>query len=204
MITKVLLFRTLKRTPLNLRELLLFSLLMSYIYLITDPIAALLNITSHTQTFKDFHYKGLFSVLIIAPIVEEVLFRIHLSGQKKHAWGVLLMAIPLSLVFHFAWILIIVLLFGGFIILYYDEFSNFISVRFFNYVFYFTGFIFALSHYNQIDAEMYYGKFIIILIAYFPIGLYFGYIRKKYGFVTGIVIHSFYNFSILAINSQIY
>ncbi len=204
MITKVFLLNTIKRTLLNIRELLFFLMLLSYIFLITDPIGILLGITSHTQTFKDFHFQGLFRVLVLAPVLEETFFRIHLSGEKKHAWGVLLMAIPLSLTFNFGWVLIILLLFGGFIILYYDEFSNFISVRFFNPIFYITSLIFAITHYHQIDTEMFYGKIIVILIAYLPIGIYFGYIRKKYGFIAVIIVHSLYNFSILTINSQIY
>lgn len=203
MIAKILYPNTIKKEPIRLKELINFSVLLCYIYIITDPIGALLGISSQTQSFKDFDISGILRVLILAPIIEEVFFRTHLSGQRKHAWGVLLMVIPLSFIFNIGWALIILLLFGGFVILLYDKFSEFISEKFFNSVFYISSLLFAFAHYYQIDAELY-GKLVIIIIAYLPIGLYFGYVRKKYGLTIAICTHSLLNFSVLAINSQIY
>ncbi|MGF1587046.1 MAG: type II CAAX prenyl endopeptidase Rce1 family protein [Bacteroidales bacterium] len=114
------------------------------------------------------------------------------------------MVIPLSLIFQLRWILIILLLFGGFIILFYDKFSEFISVRFFKHVFFLSSFLFALAHFHQIDAETIFERLLIIIIAYFPIGIYFGYVRMKSGLPIVICMHSLLNFSVLAINSLIY
>jgi len=195
---------TIEREPIKLKELLIFTGLLCYIYIITDPIGTLFGISSHEQTFGDFDMSGILRILIFAPLIEEVFFRIHLSGQKKHAWGVLLMLIPLSLIFNLGWIIIILLLFGGFVILFYDKFSEFISEKYFNPVFFISSFLFALAHFHQIDAETFFGRFLIIIIAYLPIGIYFGYVRKKYGLAIVICTHSFFNFSVLTINSLIY
>lgn len=195
---------TLERSPLKLKELLNFFGLLCYIYIITDPIASFFGISSNEQVFNDYELKGIIRVLIIAPILEELLFRIHLSGQRNHAWGSLLMIIPISLIFNLGWIIIILLLFGGFIVLFYEKFSEIISDKFFNLVFYISSFLFALAHFPVIDANTIYGRFLIIIIAYFPIGIYFGYMRKKYGLSISVCTHSLLNFSVLAINSQIY
>ncbi len=155
------------------------------------------------QSFKDFDFENLLGILILAPILEEILCRIHLSGKKRHAWGALLMVIAFTLLMEIWWALLFILLFVGFVILYYDEFAEFIAVRFFNQVFYFSIFLFAFAHIHQIEAESFYVKFFIVLI-YLPISLYFGYARKKYGLAIAICAHSLYNFSVLAINSQLY
>lgn len=193
-----------EKESIKLKELLNFFGLLCYIYIITDPIGTLLGISSHEQSFGDFDMSGILRILIIAPLIEEIFFRIHLSGQKNHAWGGVLMLIPLSLMFNLGWLIIILLLFGGFIILFYDKFSEFISEKYFNQVFFISSFLFALAHFHQIDAETIFGRFLIIIIAYLPMGIYFGYVRKKYGLAIVICIHSFFNFTVLIINSLIY
>jgi hypothetical protein len=191
---------TLKQETFKAKELFNFILLLAFVYFITDPISTFFGDTSHTKTFGDFDLIGIFSALMFAPVIEEVTFRMHLSGQKKHAWGVLLMLVTFTLFMKLGWALVALLLFGGFIFIYYDEFAEFISVRYYNPVFYITAFLFSLAHINNIDSHILLHYKIIIILTYLPIGIYFGYIRKKYGLVMAILAHSFYNLSVLTLN----
>jgi hypothetical protein len=184
-------------------ELIPFSILLIYIYLIADPISILIGASFHIQSFNDFNLRDIAVILIIAPLIEEVTFRIHLSGDQKHAWGLLLMLLTFSIFMNFGWIVIIILFFGGFVFLFYDEFSKFVTEKFFNTIFFVSCFLFSLAHWDQIDTDLFYPKILIVLI-YLPISIYLAYARKKYGLAIAICAHSFYNFSVLALNSLVY
>ena len=192
-----------EKQPLKLNELILFSILLIYTYLIADPLSILLGASFHVQSFNDFNLHDIIVILIIAPLIEEVTFRIHLSGEQKHAWGLLLMALTFSIIMKSWWIVIIILLTGGLVFLLYDEFSKFVTGKFFNTIFFVSCLLFSLAHWDQIDTDLFYPKILIVLI-YLPISLYLAYARKKYGLAIAICAHSFYNFSVLTINSLLY
>ncbi|MGF1587047.1 MAG: type II CAAX prenyl endopeptidase Rce1 family protein [Bacteroidales bacterium] len=192
-----------KKDSIKFRELVIYSVLLIYIYLIADPLSTLLGTSFHTQSFNSFDMPDILAIVIIAPFIEEITFRVHLSGEKKHAWGLLLMVFTFSIFLEFWWTVVIILLFGGFVFLLYEGFSEFITGKFFNMIFFISCILFSLAHYNEIDSDSFYIKILIVLI-YLPISIYFAYTRRKYGLIIAIGAHSFYNFSVLTINSLVY
>ncbi len=200
-------FKGIKEKAFSIHEIFYFLFLIIYIYIIASPISNNLQASMPIITFHQLNIIEALSILIIAPVVEEILFRIHLSGKKKHIWAIFLMV--LSSVFMlipdlFVWILIIILLFGGFFLLYYEEISSILAGRFFNHLFYFSSVLFAMVHFHQVDANHILIKILVIIMFFFPLGIYFGYMRKRYGLASSILAHSFYNLSVLVINSLVY
>ncbi len=207
LVIKIFDAKKIKRKAFSIQEVAYFFFLLLYIYVIANPISNKLEASIPIITFHELNLYGIINILIIAPVIEEFLFRIHLSGEKKHIWAVFLMIISFVFVFIpdlFLWFLIIILLFGGFFILYYEEFSSIMTGKLFNLLFYVSCILFALMHFHQVDAETIPVKIMVVLIFFFPLGFYFGYIRKSYGLVSSIIAHSLYNLSVLIINSLYY
>lgn len=192
-----------KKQHFKFEDLIIFLSLLIYINFIASPIISLLESYS-SQAYGDFDVKELIMILIIAPFIEEISFRTHLSGDKKQAWGALLMFFVFLFFLKIWWGIVIFLLFGGFIILLYDEFAELICKKYYNLVFFLSSFLFGLAHINQIDSDLILFKLLFIVTLYFPISIYFGYVRKKLGLIFAIGAHSLYNFSALVINSLIY
>jgi hypothetical protein len=78
-----------RRQPIKASELVVFSLLLVYVYIIADPIVSPFEV--YFPGLTDVDLGDLLVILIAAPVIEEISFRIHLSGERKHARGVLLM-----------------------------------------------------------------------------------------------------------------
>ncbi|MGF1587048.1 MAG: type II CAAX prenyl endopeptidase Rce1 family protein [Bacteroidales bacterium] len=189
-----------KEQQLKFQDFIIFSLLLVYIYFIAGPIVSLVE-SYNIKAFSDIDLKELLAILIVAPLIEEISFRTHLSGEKKDVWGALLMFFVFFFFLKIWWGIVILLLFGGFIFLLYDEFTELICGKYYNLVFYISSLLFGLAHINVINSDSIIFKLLFIVTLYLPISLYFGYVRKKLGLAYAICAHSFYNFSALTLNS---
>ena len=148
----------------------------------------------------------LFSV-VVTPFIEELIFRTHLSGRREDIWSLPVMICVLLYIFFDInlYIMSVILLTGlAGIIFFNKRISMFFLDRYFNYTFLFTSAGFALAHFGMVDIEIVHIKVLILFVSYFPISLYYGYIRKKYGLIWSIGTHSLNNFTLILFNTIIY
>ncbi|ELR69056.1 hypothetical protein C900_05445 [Fulvivirga imtechensis AK7] len=196
--------------PINWLEIFaLLAIQLGFSYLVVDQIGLFFGNKSHTTSFMDLSSIEIVSAILLAPFIEEVCFRSFLSGKAKHAWGLPLMLFVATLAFkHLG---IIFLLFAFLIIvtvtvlLTKKRTQVFLLRKHYNKTFFFTCVIFALCHLGVIDDNVNpVAGFFLILMAFIPISLIFGYIRIKYGLMYSIITHSLNNIAVLSLNLLIY
>ena len=173
----------------------------------------LLGLLNFGFNVPDFIYSpGLqvvFSSLIIAPIFEEIIFRLSLIPNKNYLTvtvagiffdflvrkEVLVMINGLNLDVNAILIFVFITLLGFLIIKKWldNRTLELFYKRWFKMIFYTTTIVFALSHYNQIllfDDSI---DRILLLLSYLSLGFVLGYIRLKLGFFWAISTHFIYN-----------
>ncbi|MCC9138791.1 type II CAAX prenyl endopeptidase Rce1 family protein [Pontibacter silvestris] len=187
-------------------EVINFVIIIIYVYLVADPISKMLGASVQTESIHSFSNIELLIAIILAPIYEEIIFRTHLSGERKHFWSILIIIVILVVVFNNLGLFFIIPVATFFIVIIfnYQKFFNFAIEKHFNITFYVTSVLFAVVHYQNIDVDSPIKKIVILLLTYVPISIYFGYIRKKYGLLSSITVHSINNLLILYINSLVY
>lgn len=182
----------------------IFKLYLIYLLSITflsAPLGIVLKITTISYWEFEVSWKLVFYGVILAPILEEILFRILLRPTLRsliifNLCGISVLGISLynnSLIFF--------LLFASIIIvwnsIYYSaKHLNFNFEKHFSKIFYSSALLFAITHidnYNGISGYLILLSPIIIL-PYFFMGLYLGYIRMNFGIKYSILFHTLINF----------
>lgn len=184
-------------------EFVNIAILVAYGVVITDPICSHLGAEGHKVTISEKSLTGILSAVIFAPIIEEFIFRNALSGEKKHTWSCILLLFPFFLI-HFYFGLILTLTGLAYLGVKHDTISQIMTGKYFNHMFFFSALAFSFSHLLVIDTNSFLSKTLIVAIVFVPLGLYFGYVRKKYGLSYAIITHSAYNILILVSNSILY
>ncbi len=146
-------------------------------------------------------------VVIFGPLLEELLFRLNLKITKLNIsaflTGLLVLIIQVSFFrkFHFFIYLSIIPIFA---LIYYainqfhfpiDKIDNFVKSKF-RYVFHFSAIVFGMIHLTNY-ATIYWWMIVLIpflTAPYIVMGYVFGYVRMKYGFANGLLMHSTINF----------
>lgn len=126
---------------------------------------------------------ALFSAVIIAPLIEELIFRTYLV--KKYSPIKIL-----SIISHF------------FMLKNKDLAYNILSSyweKYYKYIIYFSAFIFGLVHITNYDINTNLLLFSPLVISpQIYIGLCLAYLRVKFGLIWAMAYHSFYNFILMA------
>lgn len=200
-------FKFIKNPFYSLITFLLVILLFNF--LIVDNISHWLNLSFHKGSSLNF---GVFiSAVIIAPLIEEALFRFPL---RKNRYTVILLFIPIILSFlvfryYFSNLLFIpILIFSYTIFLFIKNRKTLEFVYDDNKFFWWTInlLIFSLCHIFYLDNEsigMTY-KIFILFISYIPISICTIFLRIKFGVLYAILLHSSLNFCSLTLNHLLY
>lgn len=142
--------------------------------------------------------------LFIAPIFEELLFRLNLVINKKNLIGFLITCLFLAIFFFFKGsnlklILFISILLIFLIILIYFTQYKLIIISNYRFIFYSTAILFGLLHifnYSGITTSNIVWTPLLV-IPQIIMGLLLGYLRVTYGFIYAVICHSLINIPIL-------
>lgn len=178
-------------TPKNFLVLLILTLL------IIIPYALFLEATGMDQfdniveqMLKDNKWLVVISVILLAPILEEPVFRLHLDLKKSSIWwGIALGGLFLAQ----AWWLIVLFWMYLFYLLYEVNVGN--PPRF-KIVFWISATFFALIHlgnFTDFNFQKYFYWVPLMVGAQFLVGLVLSYIRLKHGMIWAILFHGVYN-----------
>ncbi|WP_293311022.1 CPBP family intramembrane glutamic endopeptidase [Pedobacter sp. UBA5917] len=143
-------------------------------------------------------------VCIIAPVLEEFLFRWHL--RKKYL-PIYFVCFTLGLISNYfikssflTWPVYLFFIFIALILQVYFKTMDIrkrlvFQQRSFGYLLYYSAIIFGLIHLNNIKGlTLSDPAFILFVISQGFMGLSLGYLRIKYGLIYSILLHAFYNF----------
>lgn len=136
-------------------------------------------------------------IVVLAPIKEEVQFRLLLRPKKPNLllFNAVMLLTSVIFIYNAKWqqasiYLIIIVLFSLFFIFLKKQIKLFYS-RYFSFIFYFSAFLFALLHANNYDGNSLYIKLgIFLLVApQFISGVIMSYFRVNYGLKYAILFH---------------
>jgi len=147
------------------------------------------------ENYLEYSYlKLIFLTALFIPTVEELIFRLPLRYKTNYA---------------FRFIFYIISIFSSINADRILELQKRSWTHIYKYFFYFLSFVFAFIHFFNFENYKSIIFFIpLLILPQFVSGLIIGFIRVKYGFIYGILYHSFHNFilfsiAFLAINSTI-
>jgi hypothetical protein len=192
--------------------LLLFTItffvsIMSKLFLmIFDPdLAKLIEASRQSKLFLDSPVYNIYYILLLGPLVEELIFRLPLVFSKINillAGNCLILLLVggkfsnlFTLDLNMLCKLASIILFTFICINYFTQLRT-IIIKFYKYYFYSIVIAFALIHtqnYSEIPIE---DTFLIplLIIPQVLMGIFFGYIRVKNGFLWAVGLHSLINF----------
>lgn len=149
---------------------------------------------------KDKKVFSFLTVVILAPLIEESVFRYQLKNWFLAflAWGILISALFYSL-FPQQGIISIGILITICSIPFYFKTKKTIQFQFiktaFKYHFYSTAIVFGLVHVSNYNQPLQYGWAIVLLVLpQLFIGFILGYVRMRFGLKNAMIFHAAYNF----------
>jgi hypothetical protein len=190
----------------KLRDFLLLGLIY---FVIMIPIGGVLFFLSkalgleHQAVYLRFYEKIIFGI-ILAPLVEELLFRLIFLFSKKNLIILISIIIILALYFLYKGKVEKVVIFTFLAIIFFTcriFFSQckIYFVKYFKYFFYLLTSLFAILHiFNFLGvsiSNLFFSP--LIVVPQFFLGLILGYIRVNNGFVYAFLFHSMVNLTIL-------
>jgi len=199
----ILLYRN---SPFLLRSFIFFILILIYTYFVSDPVFQFYEIEGYDDSFRDLDKVGVFSALLIAPVLEEFIFRGYLTGYRKHFLFIIPQIIILFIVLDDYFILILLLSALLIFLFYYDKrrSENIISNQLLYFSIFFTSILFSLIHYKNFQIDSLNFSLTLSLIAFLPGALFLAYVRYKKGLVYSVLVHFLFNLLTLTINGIIY
>lgn len=187
---------------------ILYLAIIVYTYLISDPIAMRLGVKGYDDTFSTIDSFSIWSALLIAPIIEELLFRFHLSGQRAHAYFFLIPLIIVMFVFKTYWYIFLLGAILFLIRMWWEEKKEPGKKNLSTFLFYtiviITSLIFASLHFINVVTDNETLAIFLVIMALTPAALLLSFIRYKKGLVYAMVFHCISNFITLFLNGLIY
>jgi len=169
-----------------------------------------LNIDLLNFTREEPQYARYISAFLIAPILEELLFRTHLSGKGKDSWSVYTLCLVVILFLPVNNICIKFLLFAitSLLALYLvlkPRVVYFVLRKYYLVTLIVTTVLFAFSHYSAIYEPSKSIEFTLasIVLIYIPVSFTFAFIRIRYGMILVMVFHSLNNLLNVLANTYI-
>lgn len=154
----------------------------------------------------------LFYGVILAPLIEEVVFRSWLGGRRACILGlpvlVSLFAVATAVVADVSPILSFAIA-GGLSVLVFGIARQFAALspsaqkagrwRLFPFAFYGSALLFAMLHLSNYEGGLSSPIMILAILPQFLVGLILGYVRMRFGLVHAIVFHGLYNLVLIGI-----
>lgn len=159
-------------------------------------------------------YLRLFMVAIVAPTIEELMFRLPLKPKKYYlVISTLVLSFYLSLAvfssaliidYHWLWAGIIALIMSIVVWFFHKGIGKFIATHRL-LVIYISCLVFALLHYETYDFTRNIGITLIIIGQLTFLAFYMAFARLKYGFSYAVLVHCLHNFlvSLALMNGEI-
>lgn len=169
--------------------LITFSLVIPYALILEAAGIDQFNHIMETL-IKDHKWLLVVLAIVIAPLVEEPIFRLHLDFKKSSIWwGIGLSVFVISEI----WILFVLLLIWLFYLLITVSVGKKPNLK---YSIFISASLFALVHlgnFTDFDYAKYFYWVPFMVGAQFLIGLILSYIRLNHGMKTAILFHAVYN-----------
>lgn len=146
---------------------------------------------------------AIFSALIVAPFIEESVFRYSLQKNNIYKFFIYMILTILILTFINLYIGLFLLLAFGYFSLQGFKLKTESDTAFKAFVI-LSALTFSLCHIPMINGPSSWKSGLIVIVSLFPVGLFFSYIRIESGFKYSIFTHILYNLIILTINEIIY
>lgn len=184
--------------------ILIFFLLIIFNYLVSDKISAILGLEGYKKSFSDMNNLAIISALVIAPIIEESIFRYSLLRGNNYKFFIYISFCLIIVLFINIWIGVI-LLFGFSVLsfLYFYFLKTESKLRFIFFII-LSAITFSIMHIPAINGETIWINTLVVSVSLFPIGLFFCLVRSDFGFEVAILAHFTYNLLTLSFNEIIY
>jgi hypothetical protein len=144
----------------------------------------------------------LLGVVIVAPLLEEAIFRLFLSGKVKHIIiSFVLASFVVASLLNSIWSIIVLFLPFIILILYllgylsWDKHYLFFRKNY-SVFFYSSAILFGIIHLRVIEVESY-NEYFTFPIPIILMGILFNYIRITYGFWWSVTLHQLHNFVVV-------
>jgi membrane protease YdiL (CAAX protease family) len=189
----------------QLFPLVLISLIFAFFAVNLIHLLESFHLIKPLPEFKLFDIKErkavlFLTIIIIAPLLEELIFRYQLKN-----WYVafIVWAVFISYLFYLFFYPQVYIAFAIFITIcsipFYFKTSKTLRLRFikstFRYHFYLTAVVFGLVHVTNYNQPFQYGWAIILLVLpQLIIGFILGYVRMRFGLKNAMIFHAAYNF----------
>jgi membrane protease YdiL (CAAX protease family) len=178
------------------------------LHLFNTCIQIFLEVNIDLDTFSNSSVIKVISALLIAPVVEEIIFRTHLGNKDWNAWFIYLMLIVVAAVFwNISRIMsgsIFVLISFLLIITVKNKGPKLIFNKYFAWIFFLTAILFSLVHiqivHEALGSSSYRLSIAVTLVSFLPVGIIFGLIRMKFGLPQSILFHGLNNLIALSLN----
>lgn len=170
--------------------ILLTSLFFTLFFDLTLPYSK-----SRFETTGTFFVKFFIAPLLIAPVIEELLFRGFLSRSKVVRALFLILGVGALFYFNFHWFLVILILLTYVVYLsyYYTKIEWLLDVAIL-----LSAFVFGSVHYSA--EELIFLQTLPFFLVQFSGGLILGWIIYTKNFLTGVITHAFWNLIIVGIS----
>ena len=190
------------RSKILLFVLIFFGLLI-YNFIIVDRVSLHFNLSGGMKSISSISPIGLLSALLLAPLIEESLFRWALVRNEiiKYFLYIFISMCILFFIEIYSGILFISIFS---VILFIKNRKNIESELSFRVFILFGSLAFSIIHIPVINGATIMIDILMALLAFFPIGLFFSFVRIQVGIKYSILIHGIYNLIILSINEIIY
>jgi hypothetical protein len=188
----------------DLRLLLIYGLLISLMSFLFEDFEHLFK---SRLDLKYSHFHKLLLSTLVAPLIEEMAFRLGLKINKINIalmlgfqlifFLILIDIITYSILYKVLFMLVVSSV-SYFLIS--DAFLNFLK-RHFNYFVYYNILMFGLAHAFNYTYDSFLDLcFVPVLIIFqLVLGAYLCYVRVRYGFFNGLVFHAFHNLILTSI-----
>lgn len=188
----------------SVRKLLSTLLIYAAVSIISIPILFIItNLTGiHHISQKGYSVSTILQGVFLAPIYEEIIFRLWLKPNKSIYFIVLFTSLTLLVLCHYQgkYLCFTVLFVILFLILIINIVNRIAPKHFFlshfKYFFWFQAVSFGLLHMANFYGSSIYPIALLSPILCFPqiaMGFILGYIRMNYGFLYGVIIHMIIN-----------
>lgn len=192
-----------------LRYAVISSLIVfCYEYLLVDPIAMQLGVGGLDKGFSNSDNIDILSVLVLAPILEELISRGFLSGKREHFGFIFIQPIIGMVVFkEFWWVFMGIGL--AFLVWVIHEQNKrpddvYLSSPLFYASFVFTTLFFTIMHIGNVESSSLALNWIFTFAGILPAAIFFGWVRYQVGLGYSMLAHAVFNFLTISLNEILY
>jgi membrane protease YdiL (CAAX protease family) len=200
-------FQNILRNKMKYYYFIFFVLILTYTYLISDPILKYFEVEGFDKKLSSYNYLDIISIVLIIPFIEELLFRGYLTGHKQHLIFIIPQIAISVIILNDIWFWILTLtIIVGFFLVYDIIFKGLEKISKISLVisFFYSSLLFSFVHSSNFQLESAQLKLFLSIVTFFPGAIFLGLIRIKEGLVLSTITHSIMNLSILSLNQVIY